>query len=234
VKILCVVPVFNEEENLEATIDSIRKHNFGVNKFLFINSGSTDKSYDILKKSEFETINLSKNKGLGFVFITAINYCIEQDYQVITVIHGGNKMDTKDFQTVLSPILYEDFDCIWGSRFINNSFINMPKFRRASTPLISRLVSFFYNKRVTDATNGFRAYKIETIKKILPKYDRTWLYGYAFESFLFGKMLNDFEIKSKEVPVTIKYNKGTKNTKIKPIIDYPAIFFPYFLAKYVR
>ena len=233
-KTLCVVPVFNEEENLYDTIDSVRKHNFGVDKFLFINSGSTDESFEILKNSEFETINLPKNRGLGYVFITAIDYCIDKNYQVITVIHGGNKMDTKDFKTVLSPIIYEDYDCIWGSRFINNSYINMPKFRRASTPIISRLVSFFYNQRVTDATNGFRAYKIETIKKILPKYNRSWLYGYAFESFLFGKMLNDLEVKAKEVPVTIKYNKGTKNTKIKPIIDYPSIFFPFFLAKYIK
>ncbi len=233
-KILCVVPVFNEEENLNDTIDSVRKHNFGVDKFLFINSGSTDRSNEILRSTEFETINLPKNKGLGYVFINAIDYCIDKNYQVITVIHGGNKMDTKDFKTVLSPIMYEDYDCIWGSRFINDTFINMPKFRRASTPVISRLVSSFYKKTVTDATNGFRAYKIETIKKILPKYNRTWLYGYAFESFLFGKMLNDFEVKSKEVPVTIKYNKETKNTKIKPIIDYPSIFFPFFLAKFIK
>ena len=140
-KILCLVPVFNEEENLNDTIDSVRKHNFGVDKFLFINSGSTDRSNEILKNTEFETINLSKNKGLGYVFIKAIDYCINKNYQVITVIHGGNKMDTKDFKTVLSPIIYEDYDCIWGSRFINDSFINMPKFRRASTPIISRLVS---------------------------------------------------------------------------------------------
>ena len=233
-KILCVIPVFNEEANLQGTIDSIRKHSFGVDKFLFINSGSTDGSYDILKNSEFETINLSKNKGVGFVLISAIDYCINNGYHVLTGIHGGNKMDTKDFKTVLSPILFENYDCIWGSRFIENSSINMPLFRRASTPILSRLVSVFYNKRVTDATNGFRAYKIETIKKILPKYNRTWLYGYGFESFLFGKMLNDSEIKSKEVPVTIKYNKGSKNTKIKPVIDYPSIVIPYFLAKYIK
>ena len=61
-KILCLVPVFNEEENLNDTIDSVRKHNFGVDKFLFINSGSTDRSNEILKNTEFETINLSKNK----------------------------------------------------------------------------------------------------------------------------------------------------------------------------
>ena len=233
-KILCLVPVFNEEDNLNATINSVRQHNFGVDKFLFINSGSTDKSYDILKNSEFDTINLPKNRGLGYVFINAINYCLDNDYQVLTVIHGGNKMDTKDFKTVLSPIIFDNYDCIWGSRFIKDSFVNMPKFRRASTPIISWLVSLFYNRRVTDATNGFRAYKIETIKQILPNYDRTWLYGYAFESFLFGKMLNNPNVNSKEVPVTIKYNKETKNTKIKPILDYPSIFFPFFLAKFIN
>lgn len=233
-KTLCVVPVFNEEDNLHGTIDSVRKHNFGVDKFLFINSGSSDNSYDILNNSEYETINLPINKGLGFVLINAIDYCIENDYQILTVIHGGNKMDTKDFKTILSPILFENYDCIWGSRFINNSSINMPIFRRASTPVLSQLVSIFYKRKVTDATNGFRAYKIETIMKILPRYNRVWLYGYAFESFLFGKMLNNFQIKSKEVPVTIKYNKGTKNTKIRPIIDYPSIVFPFFLAKFLK
>tara|TARA_B100000131_G_C18080835_1_gene598188 strand:- start:970 stop:1674 length:705 start_codon:yes stop_codon:yes gene_type:complete len=233
-KILCVVPVFNEEENLNGTIDSVRKNNYGVDKFLFINSGSTDRSYNILKNSEYETINLAKNKGIGYVLIHAIDYCINNNYQVLTVIHGGNKMDTRDFKTVLSPIIHENYDCIWGSRFINDSSINMPKFRKASTPIISKFLSIFYNRQVTDATNGFRAYKIETIKKILPNYNRSWLYGYAFESFLFGKMLNDLETRSKEVPVTIKYNKETKNTKIKPILDYPSILFPFFLAKFIR
>ena len=147
-KILCVIPVFNEEANLQGTIDSIRKNSFGVDKFLFINSGSTDSSHDILNNSEFETINLSKNKGVGFVLITAIDYCISNGYQVLTGIHGGNKMDTKDFKSVLSPIIYENFDFIWGSRFINNSSINMPVFRRASTPILSKLVSIFYNKSI--------------------------------------------------------------------------------------
>lgn len=233
-KVLCVIPVYNEEKYLLNTIEAIREHNYGVSKFLFINSGSTDKSYNILKNSEFEVINLPKNKGLGNVFIKAIDYCIENNYQVITGIHGGNKMETRDFETVLNPILLENFDCVWGSRFLENTSINTPKFRQNMNFTLSKLVSKFFNKQVTDATNGFRAYKIETILKILPKYDRKWLYGYSFEGFLFGKMLQHDELKCIEVPVTIKYNDKKNNTKIRPIIDYPAIFFPYFLAKFIN
>ena len=232
-KVLCMIPVYNEEENLANTIESIREYNYGISKFLFIDSCSTDNSKNILDNQEFEVIRLSSNKGIGLTIITAIKYCIENNYDVITLIHGGNKMDTKDFPVILDPIFYEDFDCVWGSRFLEDTSINMPRFRKNVNPILSNIVSKFFNKKVTDATNGFRAYKIETILKILPRYDRKWLYGYSFEGFLFGKMLQNKELKSKEVPVTIKYNDKKKNTKIRPIIDYPSIVLPYFLAKYI-
>lgn len=232
-KTLCIIPVYNEELNLKDTLASVRMHNFGVDKFLFVNSGSTDKSSQILNESEFEILNIKKNRGIGYVIIKGIDYCIENNFDVLTIIHGGNKMDTKDFLPILNPILNDNFDCVWGSRFINNTSINMPGFRKLSGRWLSSLVSKFYKIKVTDATNGFRAYKIKLIIEILPNYNRRWLYGYAFESFLFGKMLNKKNIKKLEVPVTIKYNKGKVNTKIKPILNYPAIFFPYFLAKFL-
>ena len=49
--------------------------------------------------------------------------------------------------------------------------------------------------------------------KILKKYDRRWLYGYSFETYLFGLVLSTKTIISKEVPVEIKY-KIDENTDI--------------------
>ena len=233
-KTLCVIPVFNEALNIKDTLDSVRKNNFGVDKFLFVDSGSTDESGFYLNESEFDVLTLKKNKGIGYVLIKGIEYCIKNNFDVITVIHGGNKMDTSDFKNILSPVLYDGYECVWGSRFIYDTSINMPKFRKITGKFLSNLVSIFYKTKVTDATNGFRAYKLDLILDILPKFDRKWLYGYAFEGFLFGKMLNKKNIKKIEVPVTIKYNEGKVNTKIKPIINYSSIFLPYFLAKFIK
>jgi hypothetical protein len=47
-------------------------------------------------------------------------------------------------------------------------------------------------------------------------------------------MLNSASCKRKEVPVTIRYNADIKNTKIRPVLDYPAIGLPYFLAKFIK
>lgn len=232
-KVLCIIPVFNEEKFLKGTITSIKQHNFGVDKFLFFDSGSTDSSGKILKEEKYETITLSKNQGIGNILIKGIDYCIKNKFDVITVIHGGNKMDTKDFETVLSPILKSECDYVYGSRFKENTVTNMPQFRKFSTPLLSNLVSIFYGKTVTDATNGFKAYKVNDILQVLPKYNRKWLYGYAFEGFLFGKMLNS-KFNGSEVPVTITYDKSSKHTKIRPFVDYPSIVFPFFLAKLIN
>ena len=59
-KVLCVIPVFNEEKHLEGTLRSIEENNYGVSKFLFINSGSTDNSLQILSESNFEILSLEK------------------------------------------------------------------------------------------------------------------------------------------------------------------------------
>ena len=104
-KTLCIIPVYNEELNLKDTLASVRMHNFGVDKFLFVNSGSTDKSSQILNESEFEILNIKKNRGIGYVIIKGIDYCIENNFDVLTIIHGGNKMDTKDFLPILNQFL---------------------------------------------------------------------------------------------------------------------------------
>ena len=79
-KVLCIIPVFNEEKFLKGTIASIKQHNFGVDKFLFFDSGSTDSSGKILKEEKYETITLSKNQGIGNILIKGIDYCIKNSW----------------------------------------------------------------------------------------------------------------------------------------------------------
>ena len=99
--------------------------------------------------------------------------------------------------------------------------------------MFSKAVSFIFNRNVTDATNGFRAFKLSVLLDVLENYDQRWLYGYSFETYLFGLILSKKSIKSKEVPVEIKYKKAEKHTKIKPFLDYPSIIAPFFIAKIV-
>ena len=232
-KVLCFIPVFNEESNLPDLINDINIYNYEIDEFLFVNSGSNDKSLEIIKDSGLKYISLDENKGLGYLFIKAISYCIENNFDIFVVLSGNNKMNPKDLKKVLDPILYKNYDFVSGSRYLEDGLaINTPKFRDTSIPILSKIVTLLYGKKITDATNGFRAFKLDKMIQLMPKYDQKWLYGYSFETYLFGLALNSKEIKSVEVPVEIRYKKNIRHTKIKPFIDYPSIFIPFLIAKF--
>lgn len=233
-RVICFIPAYNENSNLKSLINKIKKENYMIDEFLFIDSGSDDGSLETIKKSGFKYISLKKNKGLGYLFIKAIDYSIQNNFDIFVVLSGNDKMNPSDFQNVLNPIIFEGYDFIWGSRFIERGkSINTPKFRETSIPILSKLVSILFNRQVTDATNGFRAFRISTLLQVLEKYDQRWLYGYSFETYLFGLVLSKNTIKSMEVPVEIRYKKTERYTKIKPLLDYPSIIAPFFIAKFL-
>ena len=66
-KVLCIIPVFNEELRLPGLIKDILKYKkidkFNI-KFLIINNGSNDESLNIIKSSTLDYLNLKKNKGI--------------------------------------------------------------------------------------------------------------------------------------------------------------------------
>ena len=61
-KILCVVPVYNEEIRLFNLIGKVKKSKKKIKNinFLFINNGSSDRSLKILKENKLRFINLKK------------------------------------------------------------------------------------------------------------------------------------------------------------------------------
>ena len=62
-KILCIIPIFNEEARLKNLMEEIvvfkEKTNLNI-EFLLINNGSTDSTENILSKYNFKYINIKK------------------------------------------------------------------------------------------------------------------------------------------------------------------------------
>ena len=86
---------------------------------------------------------------------------------------------------------------------------------------------------MTDATCGFRAFKVSLVNSASYNIYANWLKKYAFEPYFYSNVLLDENVKSVEVPITIDYpekKNKVKYTKIKPILDYPSLFFPYIYA----
>lgn len=229
-KILIICPVFNEAHHLEKLIEEFKSTNFRGH-LLFINSGSKDKSLSIIKKSNFNYISLEKNLGVGNAIVQGIQYGLDNEYEIVCIIAGNGKMRVRYINKFTEPIVNKNYHYVQGSRYIQFENNNMPHFRKLIIPFVTKVFSTLFNYKFTDATCGFRAFDLKLIELATFNIHSKWLRKYAFEPYLFSNVLLDKKVKKIEIPVTMDYpEKNIKYTKIKPLIDYPSLFFPYLIA----
>lgn len=229
-KILIICPVYNEEQHLDELIKEFHETEFNGD-LLFINSGSKDKSLSIIERSNFNYISIDKNLGVGNAIVTGIQYGLENEYTIISIIAGNGKMRPKYINNLIEPIIKRSYHFVQGSRYIHFENKNMPYFRKIIIPIITKVFSVLFNYKFTDATCGFRAFDIKLIKSCTFNIHSKWLKKYAFEPYFFSNVLLDKNVRKIEIPVTMDYpNKNVSYTKIKPLIDYPSLFFPYLIA----
>lgn len=230
-KTLVICPVFNESHNLDKLLLEFKKEKLNVD-LLFVDSGSTDDSYKKIKKFKFQVLQLPRNLGVGNALVQGIKVAISKNYDIVCIIGGNGKMRPFLIPQLINPIINNDIDFVQGSRYLNSQETSsLPFFRKITIPLITKLFSALFRYSFTDATCGFRAFKVELIKNANFNISAKWLRGYAFEPYLFSNVILDSNISKIEIPVTMDYPKHKLSyTKIKPIINYPALFFPYLIA----
>ena len=78
---------------------------------------------------------------------------------------------------------------------------------------------------LTDASNGFRAYKISFLKEI--DFSAEWLNRYELEPHMLIQAIKK-GYKVREVPVSKYYKKEYGYSKMKPFVDWWRICRPLF------
>tara|TARA_Y100000389_G_C17443946_1_gene510418 strand:- start:1570 stop:2289 length:720 start_codon:yes stop_codon:yes gene_type:complete len=229
-KLLIICPAYNEAKKLPKLINEFKQTKY-LEDLYVINSGSNDESEKILTENNIHHTSLPDNKGGGYAIITGIKYAIKNEYEVCCIIAGNGKMDPREITKFIEKIEIENYDFVQGSRYLSNEKNYLPAFRKAMIPFVTSLYSKVFKVGFTDATCGFRAFKTSLITRSTFNIDSRWLYTYAFEPYFFSNVMLDESIKKTEVQVNMRYTKGEKRyTKIRPILDYPALFLPYLIA----
>ena len=96
-KLLIIIPAFNEAKRIKQVIDSIPhtiKHIKNI-KILIVDDGSTDKTALIAKKANCLTISHSKNMGVGKTIQTGLEKAIDLNADIIVTIDADNQFNPK-------------------------------------------------------------------------------------------------------------------------------------------
>ena len=222
-KVLCIIPVYNEDSKLNNLINQIKIYPYRDYNldYIFVNNGSTDKSLNIIKDNKLKFLNLKNNKGVGYALILGFLFAKKYKYDYIVHLAGNGKMNPKYINNFISLINEKNYDFISGSRFLEGaSFRNNPLYRVFLIKIFTLFLKFLTKKKITDATCGYRAFRVNLFKNFKKNFLKKKLFTYGYEYFSYGKILNSNDLNIKEIPVSMDYPSKKNYTKIRPIIDW--------------
>ncbi len=208
-KILVIIPAYNEETTIYNVVKSIYKCNLGVD-VLVVNDGSCDNTYEQASQAGAKVINLPHNVGIGGAVQTGYLYASYNDYDIAIQIDGDGQHNPSYLPQLIQPIIDNTADMTIGSRFVDKSDYVPSLFRSIGIRYFSKLVSLIIHQPIFDTTSGFRAINKKTIKLFSHYYPSDYPEVETIVSCC------SHGIRLKEIPVEMNYRQGGKSS-ITPI-----------------
>ena len=228
-KVAVLIPAYNEAAKIGDVVRRVPAE--VVDLILVIDDGSTDSTAQIATQAGAEVLSMPKVAGVGAALRAGIQLARSRGMDVAIFVAGNNKDEPKEIPSLLDPIVDLGCDIVMGSRFLTGGRYggDMPLYRKFATRLHPILLGFFCGRRITESTNGFRAFRLSRLDDKRIDLDQSWLNGYALEVYLLFKFLT-LNYKHTEVPCTKIYpSKSIGNTKMKPLVGWWDILQPVFL-----
>lgn len=168
-KILVIIPAYNEEESIAEVINKLNKDCPKVD-YLVVNDCSKDNTLQILERENACYVNLPLNLGIGGGVQTGYKYAWNNGYDIAIQIDGDGQHDTAYLDKVIKPIYDGQADIVIGSRFINKEGFQSSGMRRFGIRFLSGLIKMCCGTKVHDVTSGFRAVNRQYIKMYAESY----------------------------------------------------------------
>ena len=199
-KIIVGIPAFNEEKNIAVLIIQLKKI---ADKIIVCNDGSTDLTSKIAEELGATVINHEKNLGYGAAIRSIFLKSKDLDGDILVTFDADGQHRIEDINKVINPIINGESDLVIGSRFLDESAKEVPRYRKAGIKLITKITNATIKKQLTDSQSGFRAYS----KKVLNELNPSELGMGISTEILIKASAKNFRIS--EVPIKIIYNGDT-------------------------
>ena len=218
-----IIPCFNEEKTIELIIKNILKIKNINKQLIVINDGSTDKSFDLIKKfaSKIDVIiNHKYNLGKGSC-IKSAKKKVKGD--IVLIQDADLEYNPKDYKKLINPIIKDKHLVVYGSRVLNKKrFENLKNFthsiRILANYILTLLNNIINNQELTDAHTCYKVFSIKVFKKI-----KLLENDFAFCPEVTTKISN-MGYKIHEVSINYKGRNYSQGKKIKIKDGFKAIF----------
>lgn len=220
-KILVIIPTYNEKENVQKIVPAVLRENPLV-EVLVVDDNSPDQTgAEVRKLQEFHQgqvhlLSRAGKEGLGKAYLAGFKWALARDYDVIVEMDADFSHRPQDLITMLQKMATSDF--VVGSRYVQGgSTVNWGILRKLISRgggLYSRLILGY---PLQDWTGGFNAWKKSVLQKI--GLDSITSNGYSFQIELKYKALrNGFH--GVESPITFEDRRvGQSKMSLRIVLE---------------
>lgn len=174
-KVSIVIPCYNEIHTIEKILSRVLASKIPIDKeIVIVDDCSTDGTRDYLKtidqNPEIKVIYQETNQGKGAALRAGF---INATGDIIIVQDADLEYDPYDYPRLLSPILDDKADVVYGSRFIGSETHRVLYFWHSlANRFLTLLSNVFTNLNLTDMEVGYKVFKRKVIEEIRLKEDR--------------------------------------------------------------
>ncbi|TSC77188.1 MAG: glycosyl transferase [Parcubacteria group bacterium Gr01-1014_31] len=195
-RVVAVVPAYNEEATVGAVIRGLRQN---VTAVVVVDDGSVDATSDAALAEGAAIVRHFLNRGQGAALQTGITYALGLGADAVVTVDADGQHEAGDIPALVAPIRQGLADVVFGSRFLGDGARYVPPARR----MLLRIAVWFDRLRtglpLTDTHNGLRALRADAARAITIRQD-----GMAHASELLDEVVR-CQLQFVEVPVRIRY-----------------------------
>lgn len=192
-----VLPALNEADNLERLLPRFPKEVCGrALGVVVVDDGSMDGTADVVRKHGFAAAVNPTRSGGGAALRVGYDIARLNGAEVIVTMDADGQHLPEEIERLVGPILLDEADIVIGSRLLGeherDSWV-----RWAGIYAFNALIAALTGTRVTDCSNGFRAFHVAALERVVLRQDQFHTAELIIDAARKGLRIS-------EAPITVK------------------------------
>lgn len=217
-KLIVIVPAYNEEKTIAETIKRMPKIKGVELTPVVVDDGSSDRTAALAREAGAVVFSHITNQGVGKSFHDGLDYCLENNADIMVNIDADLQYDPADIAKLIQPIVDGKADFVTADRFTTAAG-KAPKPEHMSSikfwgnQRMNKLVNSLAGTKLGDCSSGFRAISREAMLNL----NLSGKYTYTHETII------DLAFKGlrlTSVPIPVKYYPERKSKVAGNLFSY--------------